>query len=336
MLKLNCIKFQGDFVKIGNYNLRGYAALAPMAGVADRAFRELCTEFGAAYTVSEMVSAKGLTMHDGKSKELLVLSEKERPAGAQLFGYDPETMAKAVDDTMCFQPDFIDLNMGCPAPKIAGNGSGAALLKDPERISKIVQAVVTASPVPVCVKIRVGWDTNSINAVEVAKRIEAAGATAITVHGRTREQMYAPPVLYHEIAKVKQAVSVPVIGNGDIVDPLSARKMLNETGCDFLMIGRGALGSPWVFSRINAYFENGTLLPEPSVSERMNVMLRHIERMCQYKGDKVGMREARKHAAWYIKGIRGAASFRREIGELSDIQELKALAQRVIASQSEE
>ncbi|MDD6275958.1 MAG: tRNA dihydrouridine synthase DusB [Clostridia bacterium] len=323
-------------MKIGKYNLRGYAALAPMAGVTDRAFRELCTEFGAAYTVSEMVSSKGLTMHDGKSKELLEFSDNERPYGAQIFGYDPETMAKSVEDVMRFNPDFIDINMGCPAPKVANNGSGSALLKNPELISKIVKAVVDASPVPITVKIRIGWDKTSINAVDTAKRIEEAGAAAVTVHGRTREQMYAPPVLYGEIAKVKEAVSIPVIGNGDVSDPLSAQTMLDETGCDFLMIGRGALGNPWAFSRINAYLQSGIILPEPDVSERMSVMFRHIQAMCGYKGDRVGMREARKHAAWYIKGIRGAASFRREIGELSSIDELKALAQRVIESQSQE
>lgn len=323
-------------MKIGKYNLRGFAALAPMAGVTDRAFRELSTEFGAAYTVSEMVSAKGLTMCDRKSKELLLLSDKERPSGAQIFGYQPDVMAQSVNSVMNFNPDFIDINMGCPAPKIAGNGSGSALLKNPPLVGEIVRSVVKASPVPVTVKIRVGWDSEHINAVEVAKYIEDSGATAITVHGRTREQMYAPPVLYDEIARVKSSVSIPVIGNGDVADPLSAKKMLDETGCDFLMVGRGALGNPWVFKRINAYLESGVLLPEPDVEEKMSVMLRHIETMCEYKGERVGMREARKHAGWYIKGIRGAATFRREVGELSDMQSLVDLANRVTDSAREE
>lgn len=316
-------------MKIGNLEIKGHAALAPMAGVADRAFRELCTSYGAAYVISEMVSSKGLTMQDKKSKELLYLSEKERPAGAQIFGDNPEIMAEAALKTMSFNPEFIDINMGCPAPKIAGNGGGSALLKNPPLISRIVESVVKASPIPVTVKIRIGWDTDTINAVEVAKRIEAAGASALTVHGRTRTQMYAPPVYLGEIARVKEAVSIPVIGNGDIVDGKSAKKMLDETGCDFLMIGRGALGRPWIFESVNAYLENGTQISEPPIEERMRVMTEHIKLICEYKGERVGMREARKHAAWYIKGIRGAAAFRQEVGTLSTMDELEELAKRV-------
>ncbi len=304
-----------------------------MAGVADRAFRELCVGYGAAYVISEMVSSKGLTMQDKKSKELLYLSEKERPAGAQIFGNDPETMAKAALAAMEFSPEFIDINMGCPAPKIAGNGGGSALLKKPELIEKIVKATVAVSPVPVTAKIRIGWDFDSINAVEVAKRIEAAGAAAITVHGRTKTQMYAPPVSLDEIAHVKKAVSIPVIGNGDISDGESAKKMLDETGCDFLMVGRAALGNPWIFRCINAYLDNNRESYEPPLREKMDVMLEHIGTLCEYKGTRVGMREARKHAAWYIKGIRNAASFRQEIGQLSSMDELRELAERVIASQ---
>ena len=304
-----------------------------MAGVADRAFRELCVGYGAAYVISEMVSSKGLTMQDKKSKELLYLSEKERPAGAQIFGNDPETMAKAALAAMEFSPEFIDINMGCPAPKIAGNGGGSALLKKPELIEKIVKATVAVSPVPVTAKIRIGWDFDSINAVEVAKRIEAAGAAAITVHGRTKTQMYAPPVSLDEIAHVKKAVSIPVIGNGDISDGESAKKMLDETGCDFLMVGRAALGNPWIFRCINAYLDNNRESYEPPLREKMDVMLEHIGTLCEYKGPRVGMREARKHAAWYIKGIRNAASFRQEIGQLSSMDELRELAERVIASQ---
>lgn len=320
-------------MKIGNLEISGYACLAPMAGVADRAFRELCVGYGAAYVISEMVSSKGLTMQDKKSKELLYLSEKERPAGAQIFGNDPETMAKAALAAMEFSPEFIDINMGCPAPKIAGNGGGSALLKNPELIEKIVKATVAVSSVPVTAKIRIGWDFDSINAVEVAKRIEAAGAAAITVHGRTKAQMYAPPVSLDEIAHVKKAVSIPVIGNGDISDGESAKKMLDETGCDFLMVGRAALGNPWIFRCINAYLDNNRESYEPPLREKMDVMLEHIGTLCEYKGTRVGMREARKHTAWYIKGIRNAASFRQEIGQLSSMDELRELAERVIASQ---
>ena len=289
--------------------------------------------YGAAYVISEMVSSKGLTMQDKKSKELLFLSDAERPAGAQIFGDDPEIMANAALKAMEFSPDFIDINMGCPAPKIAGNGGGSALLKNPELIGKIVKKVVEVSPVPVTAKIRIGWDKNSINAVEIAKIIEAAGADAITVHGRTKEQMYAPPVSLDEIANVKKAVSIPVIGNGDIVDGKSAKLMLDMTGCDFLMVGRGALGNPWIFQCINAYLNKEADFTEPTLEEKMDVMLRHIGTLCEYKGVRIGMREARKHAAWYIKGMRGAAAFRQEIGQLSTMDELKALAERVITSQ---
>ena len=320
-------------MKIGNLEIKGYACLAPMAGVADRAFRELCMSYGAAYVISEMVSSKGLTMQDKKSKELLFLSDAERPAGAQIFGDDPEIMANAALKAMEFSPDFIDINMGCPAPKIAGNGGGSALLKNPELIGKIVKKVVEVSPVPVTAKIRIGWDKNSINAVEIAKIIEAAGADAITVHGRTKDQMYAPPVSLDEIANVKKAVSIPVIGNGDIVDGKSAKLMLDMTGCDFLMVGRGALGNPWIFQCINAYLNKEADFTEPTLEEKMDVMLRHVGTLCEYKGVRIGMREARKHAAWYIKGIRGAAAFRQEIGQLSTMDELKALAERVITSQ---
>ncbi|MBR5203038.1 MAG: tRNA dihydrouridine synthase DusB [Clostridia bacterium] len=316
-------------MKIGNVEIKGKAVLAPMAGVADRAFRELCVDYGAAYVVSEMISSKGVSMGDRKSKDLMFLSEKERPAAVQIFGSDPEIMAQSVETVMQVNPQIIDINMGCPAPKIAGNGGGASLAKNPELAEKIVKAVVDASPVPVTVKIRMGWDENSINAVEMAKRAENAGASAITVHGRTRKQMYAPPVDRNIIAEVKKAVSIPVIGNGDIVDEQSAAIMLEETNCDLIMIGRGALGCPWVFSQINAYLEYGRVLPTPPVSERMRVMIKHIETLCQYKGDYVGMREARKHAGWYTKGLHGAAKYRQELGTIESIEQLQEIAYKI-------
>lgn len=303
-----------------------------MAGVADRAFRELCIEFGAAYVVSEMVSSKGLTMHDRKSDFLMQLGETEKSAAVQIFGCEPETMALAAKKAAATGCCVVDINMGCPAPKIAGNGGGSALMKDPDLAARITEAVVKAVDIPVTVKIRAGWDEENLNAVHMAKLQESAGAAAITVHGRTRKQMYAPPVNLDIIKQVKQAVSVPVIGNGDIVDPISAENMLRETGCDFIMIGRGALGAPWLFSQINGYFDKGIILPEPPIEERMEVMLRHIGTLCEYKGDYVGMREARKHAAWYIKGIRGAAALRQEIGSLENLDQLKAIAEKVIKS----
>lgn len=224
--------------------------------------------------------------------------------------------------------------MGCPAPKIAGNGGGSALLKNPALAEKIIKAVADSVDIPVTVKIRLGWDADSINAVETAKRAESAGAAAITVHGRTRAQMYAPPVDIAAIAEVKKSVSIPVIANGDITDGLTAAKMLEDTGCDYILVGRGALGRPWVFSQISAYLKHERILPEPPVSERMLIMVKHIKKICEYKGERTGIREARKHAAWYIKGIKGAAEYRRKAGTLSSIEELEELAFRVAVENS--
>lgn len=316
-------------MKIGNVEIKGKAVLAPMAGVADRAFRELCVGYGASYVVSEMISSKGVSMGDRKSKDLAYLSDAERPAAIQIFGSDPLIMAQSVERVMVYKPEIIDINMGCPAPKIAGNGGGASLSKNPALAQKIVKEVVKASPVPVTVKIRMGWDFDNINAVEMAKRAEQAGAAAVTVHGRTRNQMYSPPVNRDIIAEVKKEISIPVIGNGDVIDEQSAAIMLEETNCDLIMIGRGALGRPWVFSQINAYLEHGRVIPEPPVSERMRVMIKHIETLCEYKGDYVGMREARKHAGWYTKGLRGAANYRRELGTLESMEQLKEIAYKI-------
>ena len=319
-------------MKIGNVNIDGYAALAPMAGVADMAFRELCVEYGAAYVVSEMVSAKGVSMHDRKSGALMVLSEKERPAAIQIFGSDPKTMADAAVKAQSFTCEIVDINMGCPAPKIVNSGNGSALMKNPALAGEITAECVKAITLPVTVKMRSGWDGKSINAVELAKRCEAAGASAITVHGRTRAQMYAPPVNVDIIREVKENVKIPVIGNGDVDGALSAKAMFENTGCDLVMVGRGALGRPWVFAQINEYFRTGNILPEPPLEERMRVMLAHIDRLCDYKGVYIGMREARKHAAWYIRDIRGAAAFRNEIGKLESMEQLEELARKVIKS----
>lgn len=317
-------------MEIGNLKIKGCAALAPMAGVADRAFRELCVSYGAAYVVSEMISSKGVSLGDRKSKALMQLSDEERPAGVQIFGNDPSVMAQSVKTVLGVSPDFVDINMGCPAPKIAGNGGGASLMRHPQLAKEIVEAVVAAcGSVPVTVKIRSGWDFENLNAVEMAQNAEKAGAVVVTVHGRTRQQMYAPPVDHQMIAEVKKSVSIPVVGNGDIVDGPSAAKMLEETNCDFLMVGRGALGRPWVFSQINAYLQNGIILPEPPVSERMRVMVKHVRKICEYKGERIGIREARKHAAWYAKGIRGAAKYRKDLSMIESVEQLEELAFKI-------
>ena len=322
-------------MNIGGLSIAGRAVLAPMAGVTDRAFRELCVRFGAAFVISEMVSSKGLQYNDKKTEQLMLLSEEEHPAAIQLFGCEPEAMAQAARKALAYGPELIDINMGCPAPKITGGGSGSALMKTPELCGEIVAAVKAAVPVPVTVKIRKGWDGASVNAVQVAKRCERAGADAITVHGRTRADQYAPPADWSIIRAVREAVGIPVIGNGDVADAESAARMLEETGCDAVMIGRGALGNPWVFQQVNAYLEHGRHIPPPGLSERLTVLVRHVERMCAYKGVYCAMNEARKHVGWYLKGLHGAAAFRRQAGTLSSMDQLMGLVREIAAANAE-
>lgn len=318
-------------MKIGNLNITGYAALAPMAGVADRAMREICREHGAAYTVGELASAKGISLNDRKSQAYLEVNNTERPYGSQLFGCEPLVMAKAAKAAESYNPDFLDINMGCPAPKVAvSSGGGSALMKNPDLAAKIVEAVVNAVKIPVTVKMRAGWDSESKNAVELARLCESAGASAITVHGRTRTQMYAPPVDVEIIREVKKAVKIPVIANGDIVSARSAAEMYEKTGCDFIMVGRAAMGAPWIFSQINAYLEHEVILPEPPLAKKMLILIEQVRRMEEYKGTRVAMMEARKYTAWYMKGLNGAAELRRMAGTIESLDDIIEIVKRAM------
>lgn len=294
-----------DNLNIGGVPLKSHAVLAPMAGVSDRAYRELCVRFGAAYCVSEMVSSKALSFNSKKSEELMEISDLERPCGIQIFGDDPKCMADAAKHALENKPDIIDINMGCPAPKISSNGSGSALMKNPRLCGEIVKAVTAVTDIPVTVKIRKGWDDDSVNAVEVAKICESAGAAAITVHGRTRQQYYKPPVDYDIIRAVRESVSVPVIANGDIDSAKRAKEVMDITGCDLVMVGRATLGNPWIFSQINAYLENPNVkIHTPDLEERLGVMIEHIGKMVEYKGEHMAMLQARKLVVGYFKGMK--------------------------------
>lgn len=316
-------------MKIGNIEINKFASLAPMAGVTDRAFREICSLFGVAYFTSEMISAKGLIYNSQKTFRMLERSEMESPFAIQLFGSEPEDFKKAVYLLSESKPDIIDINMGCPATKIVKENSGSALMKDPKLCGEIVKATVNESKVPVTVKIRSGWNKNSINAVEVAKICEYNGASAVTVHGRTKEQGYSGLSDLEIIKSVKDSVKIPVIGNGDVIDGNSAKRMKEYTGCDMIAVGRGAMGNPWIFSEINSAFDNETLFIRPTLSERAEIMKLHIEKLCGYKGENVGIKEARKHIACYIKGINGAANFRKLAFETKTKEELISLCDKL-------
>lgn len=314
-------------MQIGSVTLAGRMVLAPMAGVTDRAFRQICCEQGAALTVTEMVSAKALTYGDKKTPGLLALGVDEHPAAAQIFGHEPETMAEgakiAREISGC---DIIDINMGCPAPKIAGNGDGSALMRDPALAARVIEAVANAVDVPVTVKFRKGWDEKSVNCVEFARMAEQAGAAAIAVHGRTRAQQYSGNADWDAIAAVKRAVSIPVIANGDVAVPEDAVRILRHTGADAVMVGRGALGDPWIFARANALLETGVCPPLPPFTERIDTAVRQIELAAAYKGERVAMLEARRHVNWYLKGQSGLKAFKMRICALERLEELYPLA----------
>ena len=327
-----------NYLNVGHIKLNSGAFLAPMAGATDKAFRGLCAGFGAACTISEMVSAKALTMGDTKSRRLMVRAANEAVYGVQLFGADGDVFAQAVQYAVAAGADFVDINMGCPVPKIVGNGAGAAIMRSAQTAQDIVSKTVAAleniakqsgaQPLPLTVKIRKGIDGVD-SAVDIARACEAGGAAAITVHGRTREQMYAPQVDLAVIKAVKNAVNLPVIGNGDILCAEHALHMLEFTGCDAVMVGRGALGSPWVFEEINAAFKGEAYTP-PDIYARMRIMIKHVEALCDNKGEYIGMREARSHCAWYMKGLKGAAELRRLSSNLEYFDDAKRLAERAL------
>ena len=309
-------------MKIGNIQLKNNVILAPMAGVTDKAFRLITKPFGPALMYTEMVSGKGLFFGNKKTSDLLDTDESEKPVAVQLFGHEPEVLSKIAENSLEYGAEIIDINMGCPAPKITGNGDGSALSKNPVLAGEIIRAVAAAVNVPVTVKIRKGWDDTSVNAVEMAKIAEESGAAAITVHGRTRQQFYSGCADLDIIREVKNAVSIPVIGNGDITDEESAKHMLDYTGCDGIMIGRGAQGNPWLFERVIHFLETNQKLPLPTTKQRAEMMEKHLKLLVEFKGDYRGIQEARKHMAWYIKGAKGGARLREIINRAETFQDM--------------
>ena len=302
--------------------------LAPMAGVTDIAFRTLCREAGADMAFTEMVSAKGLSFANEKTRHLLALADGEKQVAVQLFGHEPDVMASQaawIEQEMGESLAYLDINMGCPVPKVVNNGEGSALMKNPKLVGEIVKKVASSIQKPLTVKIRKGFTEDCVNAVEIAKIIEDAGAAAVAVHGRTREQYYSGRADWDIIRRVKEAVSIPVIGNGDVDSPKSAKRLLEETGCDGIMIGRAARGNPWIFSRIRSYLENGTMPDEPSSSDVREMILKHARLQLEYKGEYTGMREMRKHVAWYTAGMPHSASVRRKVNEIETYEQLEEL-----------
>ncbi len=317
-------------MKIGNVELGGRVFLAPMAGVTDLAFRLICKEKGCDLLYTEMINAKALCYDDEKTKKMLNIRDEEHPISVQIFGSDPDYMGRATEILNEYPNEILDINMGCPAPKVVKNGDGSALMKNPKLAGEVLKAVVNNSIKPVTLKIRKGWDDNSINALEIAKIAEDAGISAIAVHGRTREQYYSGVADWDIIKQVKETVKIPVIGNGDVFDIKAAIKMLDKTGCDAIMIGRGSQGNPWIFNQINSYLDSGIIIPEPSVEEKISTAIKHLNLALEEDGEYVAVREMRKHIAWYLKGLKKSARLRDEINKIESYEEVVAKLKRYL------
>lgn len=315
--------------KIGDVEIDNPFVLAPMAGVTDLPFRKLCKEQGVGLICMEMVSAKAISFHNKNTEALMEIDKCENPVSMQLFGSEPELMARVAAEVEERPFDILDINMGCPVPKVVNNGEGSALLKNPELIVKIVKSVSSAIKKPLTVKVRIGFENEPVDIVDIAKRVEDAGAAAIAVHGRTRQQYYSGTADWDAIRRVKEAVSIPVIGNGDVDSPEKAEALIKETGCDGVMIGRAVRGNPWLFRELNHYFETGEKLPRPSVEEVREMILRHARMQTDLKGEFTGIREMRKHVAWYTAGMRHSAALRRETNLVSSYEELEKLLGRM-------
>lgn len=311
-------------LKIGNVLTDNNVFLAPMAGVTDMPFRRICKEFGAGLIYTEMASSKAIHYKSEKTKRIYEIFEDERPVGVQIFGSEPDVMAETAKELSEFA-DIIDINMGCPANKIVKNGEGSALMKDLKLAGKIIEAVVSASIVPVTVKMRKGWDDLHINAVELAKIAEDSGAKLVTVHGRTREQMYSGEADLDIIRKVKESINIPVIGNGDITSPQKAKNMFEVTGCDGIMIARGAQGNPWIFESVIEFLNTGTVLDEPTEDERINMAIKHLRLANEYKGEYIAVREMRKHISWYLKGIKNNAKLKELINSEESAEKMEEI-----------
>lgn len=312
-------------MKIGNVELKNRVVLAPMAGVTDLPFRLLCSEQGAGLICMEMVSAKAISFHNKNTEALLETAPEERPVSLQLFGSDPDIISQMAAYIEERPFDILDINMGCPVPKVAGNGEGSALMRNPHLVEQIISKTVRAIRKPVTVKIRKGFTQSEVNAVEIARIAEASGAAAIAVHGRTRDQYYSGSADWEIIHQVKEAVKIPVIGNGDVDSPQKARAMLDQTGCDAVMIGRAARGNPWIFRQVSEYLDTGRLLPPPGQQEVLEMMLRHAKMQLEYKGEYTGIREMRKHVSWYTAGFPNSSRLRAAINMVETYEQLETL-----------